>query len=577
MAETRGTRRRQELLGMIETILASAHDGRLTATDETQAIDFKEEANRRHGKELLPGQPHNPVAATKLADEVACMANSPGGGALIVGVEDTTGRLLGTQLDVDWLRQAIYSRVGVAPDIEEVVVEGLRLLIVLIAEAPEPVEDSSGRLWWRVGDACKEVDRSEWWQHRDRARAFDPMATAAQASISDVRPEALAIVRRWRETEPLQYTDEELLRAIGALPSDGKLSEAAALLFTSLGRCGIELTQFSVPAGQVINRVSPRAEQSLVEQIDVIEQALAVMNTKVTVEKGLSHIQLPRVPESAVREALLNGVIHRDWNRSTPTDVRWTEADSMLEVRSPGGFVGHVTSSNILSQREARYPALADLFRAIGLVDKQGVGVDRMYRAMIAVGHNPPHIEEIDGVYVQATLIGGTPSTPVLAVMDALRPAERQDDYRLSILLHHLFYQPFITISGLAQALQSSEEAARATMEVALQTVVEAQPIVKKYQDVWLLGDTVLRLLVQHRGVDAVHQLVPYRSTDEDALRQTIRAWLGEHDAITTGDVRELAGVARGTAKRVLDTLVDEGQLAPKGQGRASRFELPAR
>lgn len=569
--------RSKELMREIDAILDTVHDSRLLKTTETQSIDFKEEAGRRErGGELLPGQRENPQAADKLADEVACMANSPGGGALIVGVEDKTGRLLGTELDVDWLRQGIFSRVSVAPDITEREAGGFRLLIILVAEATEPIEDTSGRLRWRVGDACKEVDRSEWWQHRDQVRGFDPLAAASTLIVNDVRPGAMEIIRQWREADPLDYTDEELLRAIGALRSDNHLSEAAALLLTPLGRPGLELTQFSVPSGQVLNRVEPDPSLSLVEHIDEVEKALAVMNTQVTVERGLSHVPVRRVPSSAVREAILNGVIHRDWNRSTPTQVRWTEADSMLEVRSPGGFVGNVTASNILSQREARYPSLADLFRAVGLVDKQGVGVDRMYRSMIALGHNPPQIEEVDGVFVEVTLVGGEPRTPVLALMGALRPSERQHDYRLSILLYHLLYQPFVNVPMLAGALQASEDTARLTLEVARQTMIEGQPMVKRYQDVWLLGDTALSIVAGHDEEDAVRPLVPYRGTDDYTMRHTINAWLDAHEAITTGDVMALTGVSRGTAKKVLDNLAEEGLLEPRGSGRASRFQRPA-
>ena len=86
MAVIGGMEHRAFLLREVAQILDSVEDGCLRGTKETQAIDFKEEAGRRQGRELLPGRPENPDAATKLADEVACMANSPGGGALIVGV-----------------------------------------------------------------------------------------------------------------------------------------------------------------------------------------------------------------------------------------------------------------------------------------------------------------------------------------------------------------------------------------------------------------------------------------------------------------------------------------------------------
>lgn len=69
---------------------------------ERQLIDVKGEAGRRgSGGRLLPATAENTTTADHLADEVAAMANTPGGGALIVGVENATGDLPGTELDLE--------------------------------------------------------------------------------------------------------------------------------------------------------------------------------------------------------------------------------------------------------------------------------------------------------------------------------------------------------------------------------------------------------------------------------------------------------------------------------------------
>lgn len=66
----------------------------------------------------------NPAAAVQMADEVACFANTPRGGAIILGVEDGSGQIIGTLLDRDWLRQRIYQLVG---DREEVLGRACRI------------------------------------------------------------------------------------------------------------------------------------------------------------------------------------------------------------------------------------------------------------------------------------------------------------------------------------------------------------------------------------------------------------------------------------------------------------------
>ena len=273
-----GLDRRDQLRRAVDAILASERDGALTRTAETSSIDFKEEAGRRNGPNLEPGGTENPIAATKLADEVACMANSPGGGALIYGVEDGTGAVLGTELNIDWLCQRINQAIDVAPDIEERRVGGQRVLILYVAESREPVPDTSGRLRWRVGDSCKPVDRSEWWLHREQAREHDSMADRSTLTADAVTAGAMALVRTDLQADDSE-TNADILRRIAALRSDGHLSQAARLTLTPARATLIDLTVLDVHGGAVTNRIEPTPSLSLLEQIDDVEQALTALNT----------------------------------------------------------------------------------------------------------------------------------------------------------------------------------------------------------------------------------------------------------------------------------------------------------
>lgn len=563
--------RREQLIAQVESILASAADGRVQKTKETQSVDFKEEAGRRNGPQIEPGKPENPEAADKLADEVACMANTPGGGALIVGIEDKTGRIIGTELDIDWLRQGIFTRIDVAPDVVAKRVLGQRVLAIYVAAAAEPVEDTLDRLRWRVGDSCRPVDRAEWWEYQRAQAGFDPMAQVTTATLGDARPAALTLARKW-DPAFAELTDEELLRGIGALDAEGFLSQAGKLLFTSLDRTAIELSIFDVHGGQVLNTVVPEPEKSCLEQLDYLEQALNVVNKNNTVVEGFVHKPVPEIPRLAVREAILNAMIHRDWNRSEPIDVRWIELDSTLIVRSPGGFPAAITSENVLSNRAARYPALADLYRALGLVDKQGVGVDRMYQAMIALGHRPPTIEEIAGPFVETTLVGGRPVLPVLELVSSIVPEARQDDYRIAIVLYLLFQRPFITIDVVARGLQSGKEAARNALEAARQTTVAGEPLIIVHDGVWLLGNACREIL---RKVEpSPFSPVRYLSTDQAELTNAAMLWLSEVGDLATSDLMAMCGVSRGTAKACVDGLVDEERVITVGGGRSRRYRL---
>lgn len=556
---------------MVAALLASEQDGALLSTEETAAVDLKEEAGRRNGPQLEPGLAQNPEAATKLADEVACLANSPGGGALILGVEDRTGQVLGTELDVDWLRQRINRAVSVAPDIVVQYVAGQRVLVLYVAESPEPIHDTGDRLRWRVGDECARIDRSEWWQHRERARETDPMAAPSGATPDDVTQGALRLVRSHTGADPME-TDEDLLRRLGAVRSDNRLSQAGRLLFTPAARPLIELTVLDVHGGNVINRVVPDSSSSLLEQLDNVEKALETLNDFVVHTDSFAAESVRKVPPNAVREAVLNGLIHRDWNRSELTDVRWIEHDSTLVVRNPGGFTGGISADNVLSNRHARYPALADLFRAMGLVEKQGLGVDRMYQAMISLGHRPPIIAEEAGDRVTCTLVGGPPVRPVMELVGRIRPTARQKDYRIAIIVDALLHRPFLALRDVADALQSDAASADVALQAATQSTVDGEALIRTYKDVWVFGRSSWRLVAVRRASTSGPEVLPHASTDSHRLRAVVDAWLGAHPAITSGDLTELTGVARGTAQRALQDL--EGtDLRKVGGGRSTRYE----
>lgn len=181
---------------MAEGVLARLAAGVGPVPVESERVDVKEEAGRRDRTGmLLPSGPTNPAAAAKLADEVRCFANTPGGGAVVLGVEDGTWEPLGTALDPEWLRQRLDDLTGIAPVVEERSLRGVRLLLLLVAESPDPVEDPDRRLRWRVGDRCLEVDRSEWWRLRADRIGVDPMAAPTPLTAADVRPDAVRIVR----------------------------------------------------------------------------------------------------------------------------------------------------------------------------------------------------------------------------------------------------------------------------------------------------------------------------------------------------------------------------------------------
>lgn len=151
----------------VERLLESIAAGRRIFTPESMHVDLKEEPNRRlNNGRVLPGHPRNDSAVAYLAGEVCCMANTPEGGALVLGVEDGSLHPIGTQLDTEWLVERLFVVTGVAVTVERRYLLGQRILIIWIPEADHPVTAPDGKLRWRIQDSCLAVEVEDWWRAR---------------------------------------------------------------------------------------------------------------------------------------------------------------------------------------------------------------------------------------------------------------------------------------------------------------------------------------------------------------------------------------------------------------------------
>ena len=96
----------------------------------------------------------------------------------------------------------------------------------------------------------------------------------------------------------------------------------------------------------------------------------------------------------AVREALVNAVVHRDWNLRGANVFLELHSDRLC-VKSPGGFPLGVTAENIHASCVRRNELLADLMQRGDLIEKAGTGIKRMREECETHGTPPPEIADI--------------------------------------------------------------------------------------------------------------------------------------------------------------------------------------
>jgi ATP-dependent DNA helicase RecG len=131
---------------------------------------------------------------------------------------------------------------------------------------------------------------------------------------------------------------------------------------------------------------------------------------KEIVEGRLQRVETPLIPWFALREIMVNALIHRDYSIAGGA-VSLAIFDDRLEVWSTGTLPAKVTAAS-LSRRHGshpRNPFIAEAFYRAGLIEKWGRGTNRVIETCRRHGIAPPTFEEVaDSVLVTFHVHVGT-------------------------------------------------------------------------------------------------------------------------------------------------------------------------
>ena len=566
----------------IEGALADLEAGR--PVKETRELDLKEEAGRRRPD----GTMTEPVAesesaAQQLAAEAACMANTPGGGALLVGVSDDS-TLVGTDLDAEWLRHRIYqiTQRRLTAEIRPVVVHGVRLLVVRSPEAVEAIRVGN-RLTWRADDHCVEIDAASWNERMRRRLGVDWSAQPSTRGPADISASALEVARRFlvaseepHSRELAAASDSDLLGRIGAITPDGRLTKAAVLLFTPFDWPTIDYIHRDVHGGDSTDRVA-LVGVALVETLQEVFRAFSAHNPIRHVgSTAYARGQVRVIPERAAREAIVNAVAHRDWATRDPSTVE--HIGRTLTVTSPGGFYGGVTSQNVITHpSRSRNAALTKLLRTLRVAEGEGIGVDRMYTDMLASGNSAPVLRELPDPAVQVSLSAELtdPAWPIW--LDRIDDPRASQDLRWLIALDHLRRRLWLDARVLADLSQSDESQAEAAIAQIWASSVDGRPLLDRVSGVptdaataWTLTPAARRVLDDLDEIGAFHR--------EPAEVSSIALNYASHRGrISSTELGSLLDAHPSNVSPVLRRLEEEGLLRPSRPNHRGRgfFYLP--
>ena len=219
------------------------------------------------------------------------------------------------------------------------------------------------------------------------------------------------------------------------LRKDGKVLQAAVVLFgkefmPDYPQCEMRMARFrGCDNSEFMDQKQQRAPAfRLLEEAELFCQRHFPLPGKI-IPGRLQRVDTPLIPPDAMREILVNALIHRDYSIAGGA-VSLAIYDDRVEVWSAGRYPVGITP-DMLNRRHPsvqRNPIIADVFHLAGLIEKWGRGTNRVAEMCRAAGIKTPKYEEIGGSVVVTFRVRVGSTTRVEVPGDSEKPATRRPE-----------------------------------------------------------------------------------------------------------------------------------------------------
>lgn len=409
-----------------------------------------------------------------------CMANG-GGGTVVFGVDDKAiGRakaILGVppEVDVNRLKKAVYDSTDpkLTPVFQELAApEGTgRLIVMQVYPGLPPYTDTSGQGTIRIGKDCQPLTGTL--RRKIMVETGETDFTATEVSGRTESLISSSAMERLRESaarekapdDLLRQTDRDLLGALGLLRS-GRLLQAGLLLAGTADAIREHFPGYVWTHLRMATDIdySDRADgfDAIPIALERILDRIMANNPIATVPQGLFHFEIRTYPEIALREALLNALVHADYRIHGPIMVK--QFKERLEISNPGGLPGGITPENILRHEPVpRNPTLVDALTRLRLVNRSNLGVRRMYQALLIEGKEPPQILD-EGEAVRVIFRASDLSVPFRMFVAEEGNRGRLLSVEHLLIIQYLLRHPEIDSTTAARITQQTDSDTRETL-----------------------------------------------------------------------------------------------------------------
>lgn len=325
------------------------------------------------------------------------------GGRLVIGVDDK-GEILGIPEDsidglIESIQQSVYQSCNppIIPEIHTQRIEDKLLLIIEVSEGmskpyfyiAKGLDDGTYlRMGKQTMRATSEIIQELQWQAKGKSPDMKPIYPA---SIKDLDLESLEKFfsqRIQKPEEPEKDSLEDLMLHYKIVIKEHQRiipTLAGIMLF---GKRPQEYLSEAFIIGSHFKGVSGREviatrdfTQTLFDQFkEAVSFVMSRLNRQFTIKDAGPREEYLEIPEVAIREIILNAIVHRDYFISGPSKI--AIYDDRIEVFSPGTFPGPLNSSNLeMGLTYIRNYLISRILRESGYIEKLGSGFLTLFKA----------------------------------------------------------------------------------------------------------------------------------------------------------------------------------------------------
>jgi len=348
----------------------------------------------------------------KFCEAICAFANDmPGNslpGYLILGVRDKDGAIVGVHVTDDLLKKlSNYADSGQIVPLPSITVQKQSLpegdlVVVEVTPSDLPPLRYRGRVWIRRGPrkaiASEQEERILTEKRTHHARTFD-LRPCRGCGQDDLAMELFQLTYRNAAVAPdlIAENGRDMMLQMASLGfwcvREQCATNAGAILFAE-----DPLIWFPGAAIQYVRFAGDGLDSEPVDERRFAGDLITTLRELDAFLKTVFHARPEPVtplqealrvpyPAPAVRELLMNAVMHRDYESNAPIRFYWFR--DRVEIQNPGGLYGAVTPETFPDQNDYRNPKLAEAMKTLGYVNTFGRGIARTQRALAENG-NPP-------------------------------------------------------------------------------------------------------------------------------------------------------------------------------------------